>query len=149
MENITIFNGLSKTVIKKLKEKLEQKIYKEREIICNEGDFTSEFYLIRSGTVDIIKMEAKIAELKAGSSFGEMSLIDEEARDATVIAKEITRVFVLKKEDLEELHKEDVESYIIIMKNISRDLTDKLRVINARLRRMWNSYLEVLNESEV
>lgn len=67
------------------------------EVIIKEGDHTKFFCLLLKGAVDIVKEGKKIATIKnAGELLGELALVMEHARTATVVASMHT--FCLKVE---------------------------------------------------
>jgi CRP-like cAMP-binding protein len=65
-------------------------IYPNREVIIQEGEREKALYLLRFGTVEIFKGAGESQELigaiEAVNFFGEMSLVNDEARSATVIS---------------------------------------------------------------
>lgn len=69
-----------------------------------EGELTWGLYLLLSGTVSIIKTnkltgeEYDVGQLRKGSFFGEMSLIDNNPRSATVKAQTECHLFYLSKD---------------------------------------------------
>jgi CRP-like cAMP-binding protein len=65
----------------------ETRSFKAGEIIFREGDDGSEFYVIRGGKVAIQLGNRTLQVLEPGEVFGEMALIDNEPRSATVIAE--------------------------------------------------------------
>src|SRR5579864_3682485 len=71
--------------------------------IIKQGDPGDAFYLIAQGKVSVWKkkaiMKSKVAELKTDDFFGEMSLISNEPRNATVVAEDVTELFVLQRYD--------------------------------------------------
>ncbi|HEU4660094.1 MAG TPA: cyclic nucleotide-binding domain-containing protein [Pseudolabrys sp.] len=60
---------------------------KAGETIFKEGDAASEFYVIKSGEVEIRLGNRLLDSLQANEIFGEMALIDSAPRSATAIAK--------------------------------------------------------------
>lgn len=86
--------------IKKPPEKYT-KDFKEGEIFFFEGEQGDEMYVIQSGSVGVYKkvqnLNKEIAILKSGDFFGEMSLILNEPRSATIKALEETNVIVINK----------------------------------------------------
>ena len=81
-------------------------IYPYRGVIVKEGELSKEMYLLRSGRVGIFKKMGskleKLAEIEAVNFFGEMSLINSEPRNATVIA--MSKEVVLYKISQPNLH---------------------------------------------
>ena len=71
--------------------------------IVRQGDPGDLFYLIRSGSVDVVakenNQEKKLAELMQGQYFGEAALITEEPRNASVVAREKSLFYALGKDD--------------------------------------------------
>ena len=64
-----------------------------------EGDPGDELYVVLAGEVEIIKGEAVIVTLKAGAHIGEMALIDNAPRSATVRAKTEVNLLVMRREE--------------------------------------------------
>src|SRR5215203_2967833 len=55
-------------------------------VLAREGDVGEEFFVIESGTAEVTRGGAPVAKLGAGDFFGEIALIREERRTATVTA---------------------------------------------------------------
>jgi CRP-like cAMP-binding protein len=77
--------------------------YKAGEVIVQENDFGDTAYLIEHGQVEVSKeldgQPVHLAYLGAGEIFGEMSMIDEKPRSATVTAVTETVVSALRRDD--------------------------------------------------
>ena len=65
---------------------IDAQSFKAGSVIFREGDEARELFVIKSGQVRIQIGNRTVAELGADSIFGEMALIDNEPRSATVIA---------------------------------------------------------------
>jgi CRP-like cAMP-binding protein len=82
------------------------RVFKGFEII-RQGDPGDAFYLIATGKVSVWmnkgSEKVKLAELRADDFFGEMALISNEPRNATVTAEGQTELFVLQKSDFEKI----------------------------------------------
>jgi len=94
------------------------------DIICEEGGKADRFYIVIGGQVEVWKNyhEPKpdlLAVHGPGHFFGEMGLIDELPRSATVVAKEKTRVLYLNRVDFRRLITERSSIALSVMTAIS------------------------------
>jgi len=104
------------------------KIYKKDDVIFKEGDDGDGFYLIRSGTVKIIKKRADgqeyiVTYLHVGSYFGEMALLPEGTgkRNATIVAATNAEFIHLAKQDFLEL----LHNHPQLHENIQRQMQQR------------------------
>ena len=71
--------------------------------VIRQGDAGDKFYLIRSGRVDVMREGAdgtdKVADMTEGDFFGEVALLSEQPRNATVVATEPSVFYTLGKAD--------------------------------------------------
>jgi len=81
------------------REKDTFKIYSDGDVISKEGDKGTEMYIINSGEVKVTKRmedeQVELARLGRGDFFGEMSLLENAPRSATVTAIATTKILVL------------------------------------------------------
>jgi len=87
-------------VAKKLANSSEfERDYEDGELICREGEASSEMFVIQSGKVRIFKHsranDIELALLDRGNFFGEMSVLEGLPRDASAQAVGKTRVLVM------------------------------------------------------
>lgn len=90
--------------------KLKEKTYSAGENIITQGEKGDAYYIIKSGSVGVIKKEKdkkpeRVAILSDGEGFGEEALIREKGRNATIQTLEQTTVLVLDKKDFDEILK--------------------------------------------
>ena len=97
------------------------------EVIVREGDAGSSAYLLKSGRVEISKevedTRIVLAVLETGQVFGEMSLLDEQPRSATVTTLEPC---VLEEVDQEEAEKL-IQEASPLLRSILTDMIDRIR----------------------
>lgn len=103
-----------------------------REIVT-EGQPGEELFVVIRGRVAIEKNGVEIAELRAGGHFGEMGLIDNAPRSATVRATEPTRVMVIARQDLMTLMKRESILAVKMLWSFVQVLSDRLRATNSEL----------------
>lgn len=103
-----------------------------REIVV-EGQPGEELFVVIRGRVAIEKGGVEIAELRMGGHFGEMGLIDNAPRSATVRATEPTRVMVITRSDLMNLMKRESILAVKLLWSFVQVLSDRLRATNSEL----------------
>jgi CRP/FNR family transcriptional regulator, cyclic AMP receptor protein len=95
LQNVPIFSGLSKKELKKMAHSFVDKSFQKGSVIESEGDKGVSFYLIVDGSVNVKKGGKSIAKLSKGQFFGELSLLDNQPRSATVETLEPTRCLIM------------------------------------------------------
>jgi CRP-like cAMP-binding protein len=103
--------------------------------IIHQGELGTELFIIQTGSVEVIKSarlggtQHQLAVLRAGDSFGELALVDNGFRSASVRALQPTTVLVLTGVALESLlHESDIIA--LIYKGLSFQLSGRLRYVN-------------------
>lgn len=137
-QNKELFFGLSDNQLESLVNIARQQLYSDGQVIFSEGDMGDALLIIESGSVDLYKKDAKGAELKigtlsAGAVLGEMTLINIERRSATAKAAGQTVAIHLTNKALSELFHKDRELFIVLLINITRILSKRLRQTNEKL----------------
>lgn len=108
------------------------------EILFKEGDKGNYVCFIVDGTLGVMKESVTgesvvITALSKGRSIGEMSVIDDFPRSATVKARTEAKLVILTQEGLELILEEDPKIGVKILKRISRLLSLNLRKTSSRL----------------
>jgi len=103
-----------------------------REIVT-ENQPGEELFVVIRGRVSVEKGGVEIAELRAGGHFGEMGLIDNAPRSATVRSVEPTRVMVIARGDLMNLMKRESILAVKLLWSFVQVLSDRLRETNSEL----------------
>jgi CRP-like cAMP-binding protein len=108
------------------------------EVIFREGDEANAMYVVLAGEVEVTKksrggVDARVAVLGPGDWFGEMSIVDIQPRSATVRTLAPGRLMRMTASDLDALYRHDVRSYALIVLNLARELSRRLRVADGIL----------------
>lgn len=125
----------------------QERTFDTGETILEEGAKSKELYVIAQGEVEILVNPAivggpespkglvTIATLRRGQSFGEIALVDEGVRSATVrAAQKETRLLALPREAWIKLCETHPELGYQLMYNLAVDLATKMRNTDLRLR---------------
>lgn len=108
LKKTTLLGTLPAKEIREFLDKFKIKEFQEGEEIVKQGEEGDSFYIIRNGRVKVVirddtGREKTVNFLREGQFFGEIALVKEAPRTASVIAIEKTTLFLLEKQDFEEL----------------------------------------------
>ena len=78
---------------------MKKEKFNPNDYIFEKGDKADKFYIIKKGSVIVWNDEKRIRELEKGNYFGELALLSNEPRSASIQAKEYCTVYVLEKND--------------------------------------------------
>jgi CRP-like cAMP-binding protein len=117
------------------------------EVVFREGDDANAMYVVVGGEMEVLKKskrgtEARVALLGPGDWFGEMSIVDIQPRSATVRALAPSRLLRVSAADLDALYRYDLRSYSLIVLNLARELSRRLRVADGILADLISNVLE-------
>jgi NTE family protein len=130
LQHIPFFRSLSPQTLAEISAKLHQVHLEHDEVVFVEGDLGASMYLIESGQVKVSihtgpgQPEKIINHLGPGNFFGEMALILDQRRTATVTVSIDADLWMLHKADLDELLIDNPEIALQITKELSRRLSD-------------------------
>ena len=90
-----LFEGLSKKELAQLAKTTEDVEVGAGKVLCKEGEFGHEFFVIVEGEAEVRRRERTVDTLGPGDFFGEIALIEKTHRTATVTSSTPLRFFVL------------------------------------------------------
>jgi nucleotide-binding universal stress UspA family protein len=104
LEQTPLFSELTQEDLASIAEAARVRTYPAGEIIVREGDRAAGCFILLSGKVEVIKgmdtpRPAVLASMGPGEFFGEMAMIDDHPRSATVRAIENTECVALRRSD--------------------------------------------------
>lgn len=110
-----------------------QKKFAAGELICAEGSFGAEVYVVRSGKVRIFKTlngeKIDLGFINQNDMFGEMSIFLKARRSASVEAAVDSEIIILDKENVFEMVKKDPDFAIQMITRLSSRLISAHKVI--------------------
>jgi CRP/FNR family transcriptional regulator, cyclic AMP receptor protein len=86
LKEVPFFSAMSKKELAAVAQQTDELDVAAGKVLAREGDFGHEFFVIDSGRATVTRDGEQIAELGPGDFFGEMALLDEDRRTATVTA---------------------------------------------------------------
>lgn len=103
LKAIPFFSQLSDEDLEAIGKIIQMQYFGPDQVVFEEGDYGEEMYIIKRGKVAVLRDFSQIAELTDHAFFGEMALVSEEPRNATIRAITDVEALVLKKDDFRHL----------------------------------------------
>jgi CRP/FNR family cyclic AMP-dependent transcriptional regulator len=95
IESIPLFSGLNRKERRALAPRADEVELEQGRTLVREGEWAYEFFAIVDGTAEVRRGEQLLAELGPGDFFGEMGLMEDTRRNATVTATAPIKVVVM------------------------------------------------------
>ncbi len=149
LKRIPIFRSLKNREVRAVERILHQRDYQPGEIVFQQGNPGVGMYIIHSGNVEVIfePTGQVLAELSDGEFFGELGLIDESPRSATVVAKSDCKLFGFFQSDLRDLIDRNPRLGVKIVMQLVSTIGERLKRSNEQVQEL-RSELYVLNQKE-
>jgi CRP-like cAMP-binding protein len=138
LRSVPVFQDLKGPSLDILYQFLEERRWEVGETICAEGEYGRTMYIIREGEVEVQRKSARgnqvpVVVLGPGECFGEMTLIEQQPRSASCVVKKTAVTYSLTNVDLYDLYKTENFAFVIILQNISRLMSRRLRKADGRI----------------
>ncbi len=136
LKEVRLLNNLSEQDLSRIIALGRGFTHKAHSNIVIEGELSSGLYLIMEGVLGVFKTNTvtgdvyDVAQLRRGSFFGEMSLIDEAPRSATVKALTDCVLFYISKEAFSSFLDSSSQLKVSFYENCIRDLSARLRELD-------------------
>ena len=153
LKTFELFSRLPEEDLARLAEAMEETSFPAGTEILKEGDAGDRMFLLLEGSVEVLKTTPYgepyvTASLKDSyhCSFGEMALIDEGTRSATVRAKTDCRTLSLSAEQFRRFCREYPAVGVELLLGVSATLVRNLRAENENLRIVYQALIEEIEE---
>ncbi len=136
LRNIPVFKGLSKSELRWIEKSIHTRHYSRGETVFSQDTPGAGLYIIVKGAVEVFKMEPEkvvLATLVKGQFFGELSLLDNSPRTATVVTTEPSILLGFFHPDLMALIDRKPSIGCGILLNLSKLIGKRLVETNKRL----------------
>jgi len=122
-------------------------------VVIQEGERGSEMYIMRAGRVEIRRRtragdDYTVVKLRAEDNvfFGEMALIDDDVRSATIVTTEDSDFLVLSKQDFLDLGDRNPQIALPITREIAKILASRLRKTTGDMLTIFDALVSELQE---
>ena len=128
IKNIPLFKHLKDAQLREIAARCKSAQYKKGDVIFYKTDLSTDLYIVNTGKLKAVLAddeggEMVLARFEKGAFFGELSLLDDKGRSATIIAETDSELSVLKKDIFLELIYKDP----LIAVQLMTTLVERLR----------------------
>jgi CRP-like cAMP-binding protein len=124
LSGVDIFADFPREVLERLAGAAELRTYGAGETVVRQGDDAEEFFVVTRGRLEVVRNEAVgnivAATLDAGQFFGEMALLQEGHRVASVRASDDAECLVLGKRQFEAEMRRDPNAGAVMATRLAR-----------------------------
>ncbi|MBN1261907.1 MAG: cyclic nucleotide-binding domain-containing protein [Anaerolineae bacterium] len=125
LSKVPLFGGLKSRQLERLAKCFVERSYGAGEAIVTQGKGGEGFFILVSGGAEAIRTRADGSQQVVNSFgpadyFGELALLDDGLRTASVVTKEPTQCLVLTRWDFLAVLKEDAETAVAILQEVAR-----------------------------
>ena len=130
LREVPLFRGCAESSLAALAERTAEIDFRPGQAIVQQGQVGNGLFILVKGTARVTTGDQELAHLGPGEVIGELSVIDQEPRVATVTAVEAVRCLALASWDLLALLEEDAQLGL----NLVHELVRRLRSCDEQLR---------------
>ncbi|MGC4118988.1 MAG: cyclic nucleotide-binding domain-containing protein [Myxococcales bacterium] len=129
LQKTPLFADFEKADLESLAKSFEHRSVKAGTVLAREGEQSDRFFLIESGTVKVSKeaKHAEVVELGPGAHFGELGILLEGPRTATVSAASDCSVYSLSVEALDAVLVASPHAAAMFLRALAISLAERLR----------------------
>jgi CRP-like cAMP-binding protein len=125
LEHVPLFLTLTNRQLQRLAKHFVQREFDPGTVIVNQGEGGQGFFIIETGAVEVIRTRADNTRMVVNhfgptDFFGEMALLDDGMRTASVVAKEPTTCLVLTRWEFFGVLKDDPDMTISILVELAK-----------------------------
>ena len=127
LKGVPLFEGLSRKELVQLERVCEDVEVEPGKVLCQEGQIGHEFFVIVDGKVQVTRKGGRVATLSNGDFVGEIALVTELARTATVTAETPVRFFVLTRREFDAVLDRNPKVERKVLRALARRLAETSR----------------------
>lgn len=134
LQRTPLFRALNRRQIEQVGKRFVERAYAAGDKIVTQGKGGEGFFVIMEGRVEVVREQADgtqiaLHPLETGDFFGEMALLTERMRTASVMATEPTCCLVLTQWDFLGLLREDAEMAVTVLQELAARFSRVLDIL--------------------
>ena len=131
LSRISFMGGVSDAQRDEIFRLLETREFKKGEYVSKSGEEPTRIFIVKKGKIDLLINDKNVTirkmEFSVGDCFGEAAMLSMINNTASFVAAEDSELITLSKRALNQLRREDLNLFCILIMNLARDLARKLQ----------------------
>jgi CRP/FNR family cyclic AMP-dependent transcriptional regulator len=158
LKEVSFFSmlGNDAETMEKIARMCRRRVYRRGRYIIREGEYGDDLFVVLRGSIEILKytlqreqyMVTTLNADEGGIHVGEIALIDNDRRSASVLAKTDCECLAINREDFIRFGDENPKAGLIITRAIARQLTAYLRKSNNDIITLFSALVEEVSPDE-
>jgi CRP-like cAMP-binding protein len=132
LQKYSLFGGLLEEQIESIIPLMEKEKFAPDEVIIAEGKPNDKIYFLIEGQVSVNRGNIVLSLFGEGEAFGEMEVLDVMPAVASIKASSSVTVISISNKALREIYKIDIKAFSLIIMNLARDLSRRLRKMDEK-----------------
>ena len=124
LTSVSLFSACSQSELTAVARASDEVDLPEGRVLCEQGDIGREAFVILEGTAEVRRNGMKVATLTSGACFGELALLDNGPRTATVVATTDLKVLVIGAREFAALVSEVAPIALKLLKSLATRIRD-------------------------
>ena len=125
LQRVSLFTDLSQRQLKKLSRSFKERTFRPGTAMLREGEMSGvDFFVIVEGAASVSVKGKEVEQLGPGDHFGELALITEEVRSATVTATTPLRCLTMATWHFRRFVKENPDTAWKLLQHVVRELVE-------------------------
>lgn len=139
LSRLSLFSSMNDRELSQVSDKMRRRFFYKGDTLIKAGEEAESMFVIVEGLLEVraklsaAKSDVRINELLPGHFFGEMSMLTDEPRSATIVATTDTICYEIGKEDIREVFENRPEIIAMISETIA-----KRKVLNDAIKKEWS-----------
>jgi CRP-like cAMP-binding protein len=119
LKSVPFFGSISKKELAVVAQQADEIDVPAGKVLAREGDIGQEFFVIDQGSAEVTRGGEHVANLAPGDFFGEMALLEDDQRTATVTASTAMSLIVMTRASFRALDRTHPEMHATVAKAIA------------------------------
>ncbi len=125
---VPLFTGCSEKQLQFIATRVEDLDFAAGTVLTEQGQSGGEFFIVLSGEAEVRRDGAVADTIRPGDFFGEIALLDNGPRTATIVAKTPMRCLVLSPRQFQDVLHQDAEIAVTLLHAVTRRLRAAARL---------------------